>query len=62
MGRIEEILMERDGLTKKQAKRRVEECREAVFAALDDGADWEVDDIILDELGFELDNIDDLLW
>ena len=46
-----EVLMERDGLTKRQAKDRLEECREAVYAALDDGADLEADDIIEEYLG-----------
>ena len=62
MNRIEKILMDRDGLSKREARERVEECREAVFAALDDGDDWEVDDIMLDYLGLEPDYIDEILY
>ena len=58
---IVEILMERDGLTKKQAKNRLEECREVIYAALDDGADWEVEDIVEDYLGLGPGYVDEII-
>lgn len=55
-------IMEENNLDPKHAKRLLKDCREAVFAALDDGDEWEVDDIILDYLGFEVSDIDDVLY
>ena len=57
---IIEVLMERDGLTKRQAKNKLEECREAVYAAVDEGADWEVDDIVEDYLGLGSEYVDEV--
>ena len=54
--------MEENNLDRRHAKRLLEDCRQAVFAAMDDGDDWEVDDIILDYLGFEVSDIDDVLY
>ncbi len=56
-----EILMERDGLSKRQAKHKLDDCREAVYAALDDGADWEVEDIVYDFLGLDSEYVDDII-
>ena len=62
MGRIENILMKRDGISKQEARERVAECREAVYEALDCGDMWEVEDIVEDFLGLEPDYIDDLIF
>ena len=62
MKRIEDILMKRDGCSKREARSRIEECREAMYAAIDDGDEWEIEDIMDDFLGLEPDYIDELLW
>lgn len=59
---VEEILMERDNISKREARRIIKDCREAVLAAMDDGDDWEIDDIILDYLGFEVSDIDEIIY
>ena len=56
-----EVLMERDGLTLKQAKRKVNECRRALDEAMDDGAEWELDDIVKDHLGLDSRYVNELL-
>ena len=55
------VLMERDGLTLRQAKIRVDECRRALEAAMDDGAGWELDDIVRDYLGLDSRYVNDLI-
>ena len=52
------VLMDRDGMTEEEAKERLEEVREAVAFA----DPWEVEDIIADELGLELDYLFDILF
>lgn len=52
------ILMERDGLTKEEATERLEEVREMISYA----DPYEVEGIIADELGLEMDYIFDILW
>ena len=59
---VEQILMERDNISKREAHRIVKDCREAMLAAMDDGDDWEIDDIMIDYLGFEVSDIDDILY
>lgn len=51
------ILMERDGLTKEEAKERIEEVREMISEA----DPWEAEDILADELGLEMDYIFDII-
>ena len=51
------ILMERDGLTRAEAEERLDEVREMIS----DADVWEVEDIIADELGLEMDYIFDIL-
>ena len=51
------VLMNRDGMTQADAEQRVDEVRE-LFA---DADPWEADDIIMDELGLEMDYIFDIL-
>ena len=52
------ILMERDEMTEVEAKERLEEVREMLAYA----DPYEVEDIVADELGLELDYIFDILW
>lgn len=57
--RIVQILMERDGLSKEEAKERVEEVREMFCEC---GYDpMECENIMQEELGLEMDYVFDLL-
>lgn len=51
------ILMKRDDLTREEAEERVAEVREMISEA----GPYEVEDIIADELGLEMDYIFDIL-
>lgn len=51
------ILMERDGLSKEEATERVEEVSEMIA----DADPWDIEDILADELGLEMDYIFDIL-
>ena len=51
------ILMERDGLSKKEAEEKLDEVREMIA----DADPWEAEDIIADELGLEMDYIFDII-
>ena len=55
--KVVRILMERDGLTKEEAVERFEE----VAGMLADADPWDVEDILADELGLEMDYIFDFL-
>lgn len=57
MNRVVKILMERDGMTQKEAEELVNEAREEILAS----DPQEVEDIILDVLGLEPDYIMDIL-
>lgn len=57
MNRVVKILMERDGMTQKEAEELVNEAREEILAS----DPWEVEDIMLDILGLEPDYIMDIL-
>ena len=51
------ILMERDGLTREEARESLDEVRDI----LADADPWEAEDIIADELGLEMDYIFDII-
>lgn len=57
MNRVVKILMDRDGITRKEAEELIEETREEILANDSSYAD----DIILDNLGLEPDYIMDIL-
>lgn len=57
MKEIVNILMRRDGDSHEEAVRRYKETRTMIDEALADGREYEVEDILLDELGLELDYI-----
>ena len=57
MKEIVNILMRRDGDSREEAVRRYKETRAMIDEALTDGREYEVEDILLDELGLELDYI-----
>lgn len=51
------ILMKRDGLTREEAEERLDEVREMISHA----DAWEIEDIIADEFGLEMDYIFDII-
>ena len=55
--RVVEILMNRDGMTREEAEERVQEVREMIVTA----SVLEAEDILIDELGLEMDYIFDLI-
>ena len=55
--KVVRVLMERDGLSKKEAEEKLDEVREMIA----DADPWEAEDIIADELGLELDYIFDII-
>ena len=60
--RIIAILMERDGLTEEEAREQVEDAVEAINEILESGGSYEeAEDILLEDLGLEMDYIFDLL-
>ena len=60
--RIIAILMERDDLTEEEAREQVEEAVELINEILESGGSYEeAEEILLDDLGLEMDYIFDLL-
>ena len=57
MNEVVKILMDRDEMTRKEAEELVNETREEILAA----DPWEIEEIILDNLGLEPDYIFDIL-
>lgn len=57
MEEIIAILMNRDGDSRAEAKRRIRETRSLIYEALGEGREYEIEDILLEELGLELDYI-----
>ena len=58
MNKVVEILIKRDGMTKTEAEKLIDETREELLAA----DPFEAEDIIADYLGLEPDYIMDILW
>ena len=58
MNKVVKILMERDGITKKEAEELVEETREALSSC----DPWEAEEITADYLGLELDYLLDIIY
>ena len=56
--RVINILMELDGLSREEAKERLEE----VYEMISEADPWEAEDILADELGIELDYLFDILF
>lgn len=61
MNKIVSILMRRDGISELEATNLVEDVRDQVLDAAMRGAYQECEDIFMDELGLELDYLDELL-
>lgn len=61
MEKIIKILMERDGLTEEDAREQAEDTRQEMYEAIEDGCFEDVEDILADDLGLEMDYIFDIL-
>jgi len=61
MSKLVRTLMERDGVTKTEAERMVNGVREEILEAVYSGDYNEAEDIMLSELGLEMDYIFDLI-
>ena len=60
--RIIAILMERDELTEEEAREQVEDAVETINDILESGGSYEeAEDVLLEDLGLEMDYIFDLL-
>jgi hypothetical protein len=57
MNKVIKILMERDGMSRSDAKELVDETRELLLSS----DPWEADEIMADQLGLEPDYIMDIL-
>lgn len=58
--KVVEILMKRDGLTEREAKQLLNETRKMIYNC--NGNYDEMEDIVIDQLGLELDYIFDILF
>lgn len=56
-----ELLMRRDHISRKEATEMLFTCREDINRAVEEGNYYEVDDIIMDDLGLEPDYLYDIL-
>jgi uncharacterized NAD-dependent epimerase/dehydratase family protein len=59
--RVVQILMERDNMTEKEAKRAVEQVRTEVYLAVEDGNYDEAEEIMMSLLGLEMDYLFDII-
>lgn len=62
MTKFEEVLMNRDGLTREEARKSRQDAREEILDMIEDGYSYdEVADMLADEFGLEMDYIFDLI-
>lgn len=61
MEEVIQILMARDGISRKEATAQVKEVREMMLKALDSGDTESLEDIFMNELGLEPDFIPDFI-
>ena len=62
MTEFEKVLMNRDGATAEEAKAERDRLREDIYDLISEGASYdEVEDLLLDEAGLEMDYIFDLM-
>jgi hypothetical protein len=59
MSEIVDVLVKRDGISKKEAEEQIAEIRERIYSGEIDAFD--IDDVMMDELGLEPDYIEELL-
>lgn len=62
MSDIVGILMKRDGLTREEAQSQKEYAKELMLDALDRGDYDDVEELMYEELGLEMDYIDEMLF
>lgn len=62
MERIIKILMDRDDMSRKEAIELINDVKEMMQEAIEDGSYIEAEEIFEDELGLEPDYIFDILW
>ena len=61
MKNLKEVFMRRDGLTEREAEEMIEQMRDEVLEILDESGSYEeVEDLLLDEYGVEMDYIMEL--
>lgn len=58
---FEKVLMNRDGMTREEAKAEHKRAREEFYNYINDGADYDDIEDMLDDYGLEMDYIFDLL-
>lgn len=59
---FEKVLVNRDNITAKQAKRERNRAEEMLYSILDEGGSYgEVEEMLIDEYGLEMDYIFDLM-
>lgn len=56
---IVDVLVERDGISRRDAEAQVSEVRQRIYSGEIDP--WEIDDVMMDEFGLEPDYIEDVL-
>ncbi len=62
MDNFETVLMRRDGMRKDEALRRKREARAELYRILEEGGDYDdVEEMMADEYGLEMDYIMDLM-
>lgn len=62
MTEFEQVMMNRDGNDKQEAKQKRKEAREALYDILENGGGYDdIEDMMLDDYGLEMDYIFDLL-
>lgn len=61
MSRIVDILVRRDGITEDEARIQLRQVREMVHDAIEAGQFEEAEDIVMSELGLEMDYIDEII-
>lgn len=62
MTEFEQVLIDRDGMTKTEAKAERNRMRSEIYELLEEGAGYdEIEDLLLGDCGLEMDYIFDLL-
>lgn len=59
--KLMKVLMERDGMTREQAREEIQEAREAVYECIEYGDYEGAEEVLSDFFGLEPDYMDDLL-
>lgn len=62
MNQVIDVLMKRDGITQEEAESKYNNCYEKLMDAIDGTSDMLADDVLMSELGLEMDYILDFLW